>query len=110
MTVHPVPDTYQAKYGPAELEALNRQFESDPDGFWLGLARRLDWHRFPTQAGDWSYDAGDFHIRWFADGMLNVSVNCIDRPSPGSSASKMIAVLSPRESNCRSRQLTLRFS
>ena len=79
MTVHPVPDTYQAKYGPAELEALNRQFESDPDGFWLGLARRLDWHRFPTQAGDWSYDAKHFRIRWYADGQLNLSVNCLDR-------------------------------
>ena len=79
MTVHPVPDTYQAKYGPAELEALNRQFESDPDGFWLGLARRLDWHCFPTQAGDWSYDAKHFRIRWYADGQLNLSVNCLDR-------------------------------
>jgi acetyl-CoA synthetase len=79
MTVHPVPDTYQAKYGPAELDALNRQFESDPDGFWLGLAKRLDWHRFPTQAGDWSFDAKDFRIRWYADGQLNLSVNCLDR-------------------------------
>jgi acetyl-CoA synthetase len=79
MTVHPVPDTYQAKYGPAEAEALNRQFESNPDGFWLGVAKRLDWDRFPTEAGDWSFEKKDFGIRWYADGRLNLSVNCLDR-------------------------------
>ncbi|HVL29293.1 MAG TPA: AMP-binding protein, partial [Sphingomicrobium sp.] len=77
--VHPVPDTYQARYGPAELAALHERFEQDPDGFWLDLARRLDWHRFPTQAGDWSFDQADFRIRWYADGQLNLSVNCLDR-------------------------------
>ena len=41
MTVHPVPETYQAKLGPAEVAALNARFESDPDGFWLDLAERL---------------------------------------------------------------------
>ena len=79
MTVHPVPDTYQARYGPAELEALHQGFTADPDGFWLDQAKRLDWHRFPTQAGDWSFDKADFRIRWFADGQLNLSVNCLDR-------------------------------
>ena len=33
----------------------------------------------PTKAGDWSYDEADFHIRWYADGQLNLSVNCLDR-------------------------------
>ena len=79
MTVHPVPDTYLAKYGPAELEALHQGFADDPDRFWLDLARRLDWQRFPTQAGDWSFDKADFRIRWYADGQLNLSVNCLDR-------------------------------
>ena len=75
----PVPDTYQAKYGPADIEALYEHAESDPDAFWLGLAERLDWYRFPTEAGDWSYDRDDFHIRWYGDGQLNLSVNCLDR-------------------------------
>ncbi|HMI40799.1 MAG TPA: AMP-binding protein, partial [Sphingomicrobium sp.] len=79
MTVHPVPETYQAKLGPAEVEALNARVESDPDGFWLDLAGRLDWDRFPSKAGDWSFDEDDFHIEWFADGQLNLSVNCLDR-------------------------------
>jgi acetyl-CoA synthetase len=79
MTVHPVPETYQAKLGPAEVAALNARFESDPDGFWLDLAGRLDWDRFPSKAGDWSFDEDDFNIEWFADGQLNLSVNCLDR-------------------------------
>ena len=77
--VHPVPDTYLAKLGPAEIGALNARVEDDPDGFWLDIARRLDWYKVPTQAGDWSFDADDFHISWYADGQLNLSVNCLDR-------------------------------
>ncbi len=77
--VYPVPATYLARYGPAEVDALYDQAATDPDGFWLDLAKRLDWHRFPTEAGDWSYDKTDFRIRWYADGQLNLSVNCLDR-------------------------------
>ena len=77
--VYPVPDTYLAKLGPVEIEELHERERADPDAFWLDLARRLDWHAFPTQAGDWSFDADDFRIRWFADGQLNLSVNCLDR-------------------------------
>ena len=53
--------------------------KSDPQRHWLDQARRLDWYREPTEAGDWSYHKEDFHIRWFADGKLNLSVNCLDR-------------------------------
>ena len=77
--IHPVPQSYQAKYGPAAIDGLYRKAEADPDAFWLELAGRLDWHRFPTRAGDWSYDKADFHIQWYADGQLNLSVNCLDR-------------------------------
>src|SRR5690606_14242104 len=80
--VYPVPDTYLAKLGPVELEDLHARERDDPDAFWLDVARRLDWHRFPTKAGDWSFDAEDFHIRWFADGQLNLSFNCLDRQLP----------------------------
>ena len=53
---------------------------SNPGGFWLDQAtKRLDWTREPTIAGDWSFAEADFHIKWFADGKLNVAANCIDR-------------------------------
>jgi len=76
---YPVPETYQARYGGADIDKLYRKAEADPDAFWLEVAKRLDWHRFPTRAGDWSYDKADFHIKWYADGQINLSVNCLDR-------------------------------
>jgi acetyl-CoA synthetase len=77
--VHPVPEHFQAKIGPEELLHMRERAERDPDGFWLEQARRLDWYKFPTQAGDWSFDEDRFHINWYADGELNLSVNCLDR-------------------------------
>ncbi|HEU5286481.1 MAG TPA: acetate--CoA ligase, partial [Sphingomicrobium sp.] len=77
--VHPVPDGFRADIGPAELAELHRRADQDADSFWLDQARRLDWARFPTRAGDWSFDKADFAIRWYADGELNLSVNCLDR-------------------------------
>jgi acetyl-CoA synthetase len=52
---------------------------ADPDAFWAEVAKRLDWYRAPTRIRDVSFDAHDLHIRWFADGELNASVNCLDR-------------------------------
>ena len=77
--VHPVPEHFSARIGPDELAELRRFAEQDPDGFWLAQARRLDWTRFPDKAGDYNFDQADFRIRWYADGQLNLSVNCLDR-------------------------------
>jgi len=51
----------------------------DPEAFWGKAAERLDWFRKPTQVKDVSYALDDFRIRWFGDGELNASVNCLDR-------------------------------
>ncbi len=80
--VHPVPDGFRARIGPDELADLHRRADEEPDAFWLDEARRLDWTRFPTQAGQWSFDEADFGIRWYSDGELNLSVNCLDRHLP----------------------------
>jgi acetyl-CoA synthetase len=76
---YPVPDGFDARIGARELSELHDLAAADPDRFWLDQARRLTWNKFPTQAGDWSYDEDDFHIRWYGDGELNLSVNCLDR-------------------------------
>jgi acetyl-CoA synthetase len=78
-SVHPVPQHFDAEIGRTELADLHRRTEQDKDAFWLDQARRLEWSRFPTQAGDWSFDEADFRINWYADGQLNLSVNCLDR-------------------------------
>ena len=77
--VHPVPSHFEGRIGPDELEALYAAASADPDRFWLKQTKRLDWYQEPTQAGDWSYHEEDFHVRWYADGKLNLSVNCLDR-------------------------------
>ncbi len=51
---------------------------SDPDGFWGEHGKRLDWFKPYTKVGNASFD-GDVSIKWFEDGELNVSHNCIDR-------------------------------
>jgi acetyl-CoA synthetase len=77
--IHPVPTNFSTDIGPEELKRLHDGADGDADAFWLDQARRLDWIRFPGQAGDSSFHEADFRIRWYADGELNLSVNCLDR-------------------------------
>jgi acetyl-CoA synthetase len=52
----------------------------DPDAFWREQAEhQLDWIEPFTEVSDCSFAADDLHVRWFADGKLNVSANCLDR-------------------------------
>ena len=60
------------------VAALGR-VEAEPEAYWRDVAARLDWMTPPTQIKDTSFHKDPFHIRWFADGVLNVSVNCLDR-------------------------------
>jgi acetyl-CoA synthetase len=60
-------------------DAAVRRVDADPDAYWGDLARRLDWIQPFTEVKDVSFHKEDFHIRWFADGVLNVSANCLDR-------------------------------
>ena len=62
----------------AKYQAMYRRSIDDPDGFWREQAERLDWIKFPTRIKDVDFK-DDARIRWFEDGVLNVSVNCIDR-------------------------------
>ena len=80
--VYPVPEGFDARIGSDELAALHELANSDPDRFWLDQAKRLTWSKFPAKAGEWSFDEADFGIRWYADGTLNLSVNCLDRHLP----------------------------
>ena len=82
--VFPVPEAWAKKAlmtAEGYAAALAR-VESDPDGHWRELAGRLDWIRPPTRTKDVSFHREDFHVRWYEDGVLNVSVNCLDRHIP----------------------------
>ncbi|MGP5192148.1 acetate--CoA ligase [Psychrobacter celer] len=49
------------------------------NAFWAQRAELVDWIKKPTKISDVNYDLDDFRIKWFEDGQLNVSVNCLDR-------------------------------
>ncbi|TEW51209.1 acetate--CoA ligase [Psychromonas algicola] len=64
----------------------NEQYLSDykasidnPDLFWGEKGKILDWIKPYTKVKNSSYELGNVNIKWFEDGELNVSVNCIDR-------------------------------
>jgi acetyl-CoA synthetase len=60
----------------ADYEAMYARAEADLEGFWAEEARRLDWIQPFTQILDESKAP---FVRWFADGTLNLSANCLDR-------------------------------
>ena len=79
--IYPVPAEWakRAHMDRAAYEAATRSAAETPDRFWAEQAKRLDWFTAPTVIKDVSFDKADFRIRWFADGVLNVAWNCIDR-------------------------------
>jgi acetyl-CoA synthetase len=72
----------RAHMNAAGYDAAWQRVEIDPDGFWSDVAARLDWIKPFSVVKDVSYARDDFRIRWFADGVLNASVNCLDRHLP----------------------------
>ena len=60
-------------------EKLYEASVKDPEIFWKKQAERIEWINSFSVVKDVSFKAEDLHIRWFADGKLNVSVNCLDR-------------------------------
>jgi acetyl-CoA synthetase len=79
--VFPVPADWagRAHINADGYAAAVRRVESDPEGYWRDLAGRLDWIEPFSKVKDVSYKAEDFRIRWFEDGVLNASANCLDR-------------------------------
>ena len=79
--VFPVPEAI-AKAAWCDNEKYLQMYKrsvADPEGFWAEQAKRIDWIKPFTKIRDVSFQAPDVHIRWFSDGALNVSANCLDR-------------------------------
>jgi len=79
VALYPVPAAAQAatRTTAAQAEAARHLAHDDPDSYWREQTARLDWMKSPTTMGNWSFDPVD--IKWFEDGVLNVSANCLDR-------------------------------
>ena len=52
---------------------------TDPDAFWAEQGQRLDWMTPFTKVKNTSFEHSNVSIKWYEDGELNVSANCIDR-------------------------------
>ena len=57
-------------------EMYNKSIE-DPDSFWSDIAKRITWYKPWEKVRDFNFQNGE--IKWFENGKLNVSYNCLDR-------------------------------
>ncbi len=62
----------------ADYQRMYTQSIEQPDAFWAEQAKRLDWMKPFTRVKNTSFNS-PVSIKWFEDGALNVSVNCLDR-------------------------------
>ena len=80
-SIYPASDDFVAKahVDAAAYESRYAASVKDPEGFWGQEAQRLDWIKPFTRVKNTSFAPGNISIKWFEDGHLNVSANCIDR-------------------------------
>lgn len=66
-------ETYQRMY---------QQSIQDPESFWAEHGKRIDWFTPYSKVKNTSFNPGNIDIKWFEDGVLNASYNCLDRHLP----------------------------
>ena len=88
----------------AGYDRLYQEAASDPEGFWQREAQRLDWIKPFTKVKETSFNEADFGIKWFSDGVLNLSANCLDRHLE--SRGNDIAILWEGDDPAESRKIT----
>ncbi|MEP0235713.1 acetate--CoA ligase, partial [Roseibium sp.] len=79
--VFPVPAEVaeRAHVDNAKYLEMYKQSVENPEGFWGEHGKRVDWINPYTKVKNTSYDYHNVDIKWFEDGTLNVSANCVDR-------------------------------
>ena len=79
--IYPVPAQWAsgAHINAASYKTMYEQSVTDPAKFWGEQGKRLDWIKPYSKVKNTSFEPGSVDIRWFEDGTLNVSANCIDR-------------------------------
>ena len=76
----PSPDmAAKAHADKAKYDEMYAASVADPEAFWGEHGKRIDWIKPYSKVKDTSYDFGNVSIKWYEDGTLNVSANCIDR-------------------------------
>jgi acetyl-CoA synthetase len=79
--VYPASDEFvaNAHVNAAQYAEMYSASVADPEAFWAEQGLRINWTRPFTKVKDTDFTFGQVSIKWFEDGKLNVSANCIDR-------------------------------
>ena len=79
--IHPVPADFaqNALIDKARYEEMYRASVEDNEAFWAEHGKRIDWIKPYTKVKDVNFNTPGVSIKWFYDGTLNASVNCLDR-------------------------------
>ena len=79
--IYPVTDAVKANalLDQAKYEEMYAESVNDPEGFWSKHMSFLDWYKQPSKIKNTSFASDNLYIKWFEDGELNASYNCIDR-------------------------------
>ncbi len=79
--LYPASDEFiaNAHIDAAKYEEMYAASIADPEAFWAEHGKRIDWIKPYTHVKNTSFEHGKVDIKWFEDGTLNVSANCIDR-------------------------------
>ena len=76
------PDLTNSKSFKIDKNKYNEMYQesiSNPEEFWRKMGNRIDWITPFSKVKDTSFSHDDVSIKWYEDGSLNVSYNCIDR-------------------------------
>ncbi len=106
-TLFPVPEAIaaHAQVTEANYRSLYDRSVQDPDGFWREYAQNVTWMKPFTDVRDVDF-SDNARIRWFGDGTLNVSANCLDRHL--ATRGDQVAILWEGDSPDESRKITYR--
>ncbi len=108
-SIHKVPQGFAdaANLSPERYEEMYAASVADPEAFWGEQGQRLDWIAPYTKVKNTNWDKDNLSIKWYEDGVLNVTANCIDRHASGPRADK-VALLWEGDDPADSKAVTYR--
>lgn len=69
----------KARVNAEQFQSLYKESIEDQEGFWSKKAQNINWIKPFTKVKNVNFNSPDVSIKWFEDGTLNVSANCLDR-------------------------------
>ncbi|GKX52869.1 acetate--CoA ligase [Budvicia aquatica] len=105
---HPVPAAIaeNALINKSQYDSMYQQSVQDPDRFWAEQGKIVDWIKPYTKVKNTSFAPGSIDIRWFEDGTLNLSANCLDRHL--ATRGEQVAIIWESDDGSQSQKITYR--